>query len=215
MCSGSYQDRGVETMLALGKTYTTAARTTVYKAKRFPDGRLFLCDMNRSRSWEDFKGKQGWGDGYLVNGISATLHAYQVADGVTSLLPLPGAAVLNIEDFVACDVVSRKVDVLEWLAEDATMNEYRPDYVSPPGETLLELLQGLEMSPPDLARHMDIDVGLIDGIIKGVVPITPEIALALEWALGKPTAVFWENRERIYRENLAKKENHAKTRRPK
>lgn len=78
-------------------------------------------------------------------------------------------------------------------------NEYNPDYVSPPGETLLELIEDLGMSHRDLALRMNIDEGVVTRVIAGAASITPEIALALELVLGKPTATFWENRERLYR----------------
>ncbi len=39
------------------------------------------------------------------------------------------------------------------MATDNIINEYAPDAVSPPGETLKELLQEREMSQAELARR--------------------------------------------------------------
>ena len=81
-------------------------------------------------------------------------------------------------------------------------NQYLPDYVSPPGETLLELIEELGMSQTELAQRMERPKKTINEIIKGKTAITPETALQLEKVLGPP-ADFWNNRERIYRQHLA------------
>jgi hypothetical protein len=133
------------TQIEPNKTYTTAARVTAYKAKRFLDVRLlrdengdivssvedryklkgislFLCNMNRSQTWKNSRGAQGWGEGYLVGDGVATPHAYDVADGEVSLEPIAGP-VLSVKDFVECDVISRKVDVVEWLGLEDVAQE--------------------------------------------------------------------------------------------
>ncbi|MCP4350536.1 MAG: helix-turn-helix domain-containing protein [Desulfobacterales bacterium] len=85
-----------------------------------------------------------------------------------------------------------------------SINEYNPDYVSPPGESLAETLESLAMSPVALAKKMDIPVRTVSDIIIGKTELTPEIALQLEKILHIP-ARFWNNRERLYREFLAQK----------
>jgi hypothetical protein len=102
-------------MIGQNKTYTTAKRSTVYRSKKQPDGSLFLRDLNRSQSWENIKGTQGWGEGYLITGGIAAPHSYQIRDGVTTLKPIERAAVLSIGDFIDCDVVSKKVPFTDWL----------------------------------------------------------------------------------------------------
>lgn len=82
-------------------------------------------------------------------------------------------------------------------------NEYLPDWVSPPGETLLETIEALGMSQTDLANRMGRPIKTINEIIKGKAAITPETALQLEKVLGVP-ARFWLNREQQYRESLAR-----------
>lgn len=82
-------------------------------------------------------------------------------------------------------------------------NEFLPDYVSPPGDTLLELLESLGMAQTELARRMGRPKKTINEIIQGKASITPETALQLELVLGVP-ASFWNNREQQYQEALAR-----------
>jgi addiction module HigA family antidote len=82
-------------------------------------------------------------------------------------------------------------------------NRYRPDRVSPPGETLQEVLDKRQMSQADLAARTGRPRKTINEIIKGKTAITPETALQFERVLGVP-ASFWNNLERNYREHLAR-----------
>ena len=84
-------------------------------------------------------------------------------------------------------------------------NQYQPDVVSPPGETLLEVLEEKGMSQAELADRTGRPKKTINEIIKGKTAITPETAIQLERVLGTP-ASFWNNRERNYREWLARQE---------
>ena len=87
-------------------------------------------------------------------------------------------------------------------------NQYAPDYVSPPGETLLELLEDRGMSQAELARRTGRPKKTINEIIQGKTTITPKTALQLERVLGTP-ADFWNNRERQYRQHLARLEENT------
>ena len=82
-------------------------------------------------------------------------------------------------------------------------NHYAPDYVSPPGETLQELLDDRQMSQAELARRMGRPDKTINEIIQGKAGLTPQTAIQLEHVLGVP-ASFWNNREQAYRAFLAK-----------
>lgn len=86
--------------------------------------------------------------------------------------------------------------------------KYKPDFVTPPGETLEEILEVIGMSQVDLARRMGRPTKTINEIIKGKTGITPETALQLELVLDTP-ARFWINREKRYRESLAREEERA------
>ena len=83
-----------------------------------------------------------------------------------------------------------------------TENQYAPDTVSPPGETLLDILEERDMSQAELARRMGRPHKTINEIIHGKAAITAETALQLERVLGTP-ANFWNNREQNYRAFLA------------
>lgn len=82
--------------------------------------------------------------------------------------------------------------------------EYTPDVVSPPGETLADLLLERGMTQADLADRTGRPRKTINEIIKGKASITAETALQLESVLGSP-ASFWINRQRAYDEYLARR----------
>ena len=82
-------------------------------------------------------------------------------------------------------------------------NEYAPDVVSPPGETLQDVLEERDLSQADLADRTGRTKKTINEIVKGKAPITPETALQFENVLGIPAA-FWNNREMAYRAYLAR-----------
>jgi len=84
-------------------------------------------------------------------------------------------------------------------------NEYFPDYISPPGETLAETIEALGMSQAQLAERTGRSKKMINEIIKGKAPITPKMAIELERVTEVPDS-FWNNRERNYREFIAKHE---------
>lgn len=83
-------------------------------------------------------------------------------------------------------------------------NQYCPDEVSPPGETLLEVLEERGLTQAELAERTGRPRKTINEIVRGKAAITPETALQLEKVLGVP-ASFWNARESKYREFLAKR----------
>jgi len=85
------------------------------------------------------------------------------------------------------------------------VNQYRPDHVSPPGETLKELLRDRHLTQSELADRMGRPKKTISEIINGKSAITTDTALQLEMVLGVP-AEFWNAREIQYREYLARLE---------
>ncbi|MDY6950300.1 MAG: ImmA/IrrE family metallo-endopeptidase [Thermodesulfobacteriota bacterium] len=87
----------------------------------------------------------------------------------------------------------------------ALRNQYEPDVVSPPGETLAETIEALGMSQAQLAERIGRSKKMINEIIKGKAPITARVSIELERVVGVP-AGFWNNRERHYREFVARKE---------
>jgi len=88
-------------------------------------------------------------------------------------------------------------------------NEYEPDVVTPPGETLLETIAICGLTQDDLAARTGRTPKLINEIGKGKAAITTDTALQFERVLGVP-AEFWNNRERKYRESLTRIEERRR-----
>ena len=80
---------------------------------------------------------------------------------------------------------------------------YRPVAVSPPGDTLAELLEERGIAQAELARRMGRPINAINEMVLGAKEITEDTALELERVLGTP-AQFWLARESPYREYLAR-----------
>lgn len=78
---------------------------------------------------------------------------------------------------------------------------FAPDWASPPGATIDELLAEHGLSRGDLADHLGQAVAFVDRLIAGQARVTTEIASGLERVLGSSTA-FWMRREAQYREQL-------------
>lgn len=87
--------------------------------------------------------------------------------------------------------------------------KYKPDKVSPPGETLREMLKIQKISQASLARQIKRPLKTINEIVKGKSALTPETAIQLEKALGV-SAEFWVMREAAYRLSLARKPRRGK-----
>ena len=83
------------------------------------------------------------------------------------------------------------------MTKRVQINEYLPDVVATPGETLQEVLEDRGIPQVELADRMERPKKTINEIIKGKAALTPETALQLERALGVP-ATFWNNLERNY-----------------
>ncbi len=83
------------------------------------------------------------------------------------------------------------------------INEYSPDRVSPPGDSLAEALDNRSLTQADLSRRTGLSKKAINEIVRGKAPLSPETALKLEAVLGIP-AKFWMERERRYAEHLAR-----------
>ncbi len=80
---------------------------------------------------------------------------------------------------------------------------FEPDYAIPPGETLKEVMESLNMSQKELAIRTGVTVQTLNRIFKGEQPISYETSNKLELATGVP-ARMWNNLEAQYREQLTK-----------
>src|SRR6266542_4579478 len=82
---------------------------------------------------------------------------------------------------------------------------FEPDWISPPGDTIADLLDEKAWTQADLAIRTGFTKKHINELIAGRASITPETALKLETALGG-AATFWLAREGQYREALVRRE---------
>jgi addiction module HigA family antidote len=72
---------------------------------------------------------------------------------------------------------------------------------SPPGDTIQDMMDEWGFTTEELARRLGYPKDHVEHLINGRVPLTENMAEALERVLGS-TKEFWLNRERIYRENM-------------
>ncbi|HCM39027.1 MAG: hypothetical protein A2Z97_11925 [Bdellovibrionales bacterium GWB1_52_6] len=86
---------------------------------------------------------------------------------------------------------------------DSIKNEYLPDSVSSPGETLVELLEEKGMTQVEFAKRTGRPIKTINEIVKGKAALTSESAIQFERVLGVP-AEFWNQMEANYRAFLAR-----------
>ncbi|MYD78077.1 MAG: HigA family addiction module antidote protein, partial [Gammaproteobacteria bacterium] len=84
-------------------------------------------------------------------------------------------------------------------------SKFSPDWISPPGETISDLLEERDWNQVELARRLGFTTKHLNQLIKGKASLSEDAALRLERVLGS-TAKFWLNREAIYREQLARQE---------
>ena len=80
---------------------------------------------------------------------------------------------------------------------------FAPDYAIPPGETLKEVMESLQMTQKELAVRTGLTVQSLNRIFKGEQPITYETSERLEMVTGIPVR-FWNNLEMQYQEQLVK-----------
>ncbi|MEH1786178.1 helix-turn-helix domain-containing protein [Nostoc sp.] len=89
--------------------------------------------------------------------------------------------------------------------------EITPDWVSPPGDTIADILEERDWTQVQLSERLGYTTKHISLLINGKAPINEETALKLERVLGSTTA-FWLNREAQYRAGLVRieEENRLK-----
>ena len=84
---------------------------------------------------------------------------------------------------------------------DTTLSTFTPDWVSPPGDTILDLIEECGWKQTELAKRTGYTTKHISLLINGKAPITDETAIKLERVIGGSTQ-FWLTREVQYREGL-------------
>lgn len=86
---------------------------------------------------------------------------------------------------------------------------FNPDWASPPGDTIADLLEERDWTQAQLADRLGYTTKHVSHLINGKASIGEETALKLERVLGS-TAQFWLNLEAIYRSQLAKLEEQKR-----
>jgi HTH-type transcriptional regulator / antitoxin HigA len=79
--------------------------------------------------------------------------------------------------------------------------DFLPDWVSPPGSTVLDILDERAKSISDFASDMEMSLPDTQKLLNGSSAITMEIATHLSQILGLP-AKFWLSRESQFREGI-------------
>lgn len=79
--------------------------------------------------------------------------------------------------------------------------EFQPDWASPPGETIAEILDLRGWALPDFAARIGTSLARAREIVSGGGAIDGPLARRLESVLG-PSTTFWMQREQDYRESL-------------
>lgn len=85
------------------------------------------------------------------------------------------------------------------------IEKFNPDWVSSPGDTILDLLEERDWSQAEFATRSGYTRKHVNQLVNGSVAISDDAALRLERVLGS-TAIFWLSREARYREALARQQ---------
>lgn len=80
-------------------------------------------------------------------------------------------------------------------------------WISPPGETMEDLLEEKGWTKAEFARRLGCSTKHVSQLLSGKVPLTDDLAMALASVLGG-TAAFWLEREARYREGLKLQETY-------
>lgn len=89
--------------------------------------------------------------------------------------------------------------------------DFLPDWATPPGATLQDIMHIRKMTILDLASQMEWPIDFVGDLLQGKTAITQEIAFLLEKLFGG-SKEFWIKREKKYREDVSRlKENENET----
>jgi HTH-type transcriptional regulator / antitoxin HigA len=89
-----------------------------------------------------------------------------------------------------------------------TPQQFTPDWISAPGETIADLIEEQQWDQVDLADRLGYSSEQLTQLISGQMPIAQETALRLENTLGGSSS-FWLNREAQYRAQLAQQSSET------
>lgn len=87
--------------------------------------------------------------------------------------------------------------------------EFSPDWVSPPGESIIDISEERGWTQNELAQRLGYTEKHVSQLINGKVPLSVEAASRLERVVGG-TIAFWLSREANYQNHKARLENAKK-----
>lgn len=87
------------------------------------------------------------------------------------------------------------------MTEKTGTQIFAPDWISPPGETIEDLLAEKGWTQAELAKRTGFSRKHVNDLVKGRASLSPKAALRFERELGS-TARFWLSRENCYRAAL-------------
>lgn len=90
------------------------------------------------------------------------------------------------------------------MTEKTTLS-FTPDWISPPGDTIAEILEEKDWTQVEFAERLQNTPKFVSQLINGKAPITEDTAVRLARVLGS-TEKFWLNREANYRAQIAQLE---------
>ena len=85
----------------------------------------------------------------------------------------------------------------------AQSSAFEPQWTSPPGNTIADLLPLRQLSRGDLASLLDASPAFVDALLDGREAITLGLARRLQEVVGG-SAAFWMTRDRQYRDDVAR-----------
>jgi HTH-type transcriptional regulator/antitoxin HigA len=88
------------------------------------------------------------------------------------------------------------------LHQPISAEPFSPDWVSPPGDTILDFLEERDWTQQQLADRLGYSLKHVNQLIKAKVPLTEDAAIRLQNVLGASVG-FWLTREAQYRERMA------------
>jgi HTH-type transcriptional regulator/antitoxin HigA len=80
--------------------------------------------------------------------------------------------------------------------------EHNPDYATPPGATLKEIIEHLDITERELALRAVLPLNVVSDLIAGATELSPDIAAKLEAATSVPARI-WSNLETQFRQRLS------------
>ncbi|WP_368300448.1 helix-turn-helix domain-containing protein [Kluyvera sichuanensis] len=87
--------------------------------------------------------------------------------------------------------------------------KFAPDWVSPPGDTIIDIIEDKGWTQQELAERLGYSEKHVSQLVNGKVPLTDDTAVKLANVLGS-SAGFWISREAKFREHQARIEEEKK-----